>query len=68
MPIVTSRYRNMVHGNTPEEVMQDEESSQIMRILARNMAWMLKPKEAGEKVGVPLPKQEEQRIATNYIR
>ena len=68
MPIVTSRYWNMVHGNTPDEVMQDEEGLQIMRVLARNMAWMLKLKEAGEKAGVPLPNQEEQRIATNFIR
>ena len=68
MPIVTSRYWNMVHGNTPEEVMKDEEGLQIMRVLARNMAWMLKLKEAGEKASVPLPKQEEQRIATNFIR
>ena len=68
MPIVTSRYWNMVHGNTPDEVMQDEEGLQIMRVLARNMAWMLKLKEAGENAGVPLPKQEEQRIATNFIR
>lgn len=68
MPIVTSRYWNMVHGNTPNEVMQDEEGLQVMRVLARNMAWMLKLKESGEKAGVPLPTQEEQRIATNFIR
>jgi hypothetical protein len=38
-----------------------------MRILARNMAWFLKCKEAGIKAGVPFPEQE-QRIATNFIR
>ena len=68
MPIVTSRYWNMVHGNTPEEVLQDQEGLQIMRVLARNMAWMLKLIKAGEDEGIPLPKQEEQRIATNFIR
>lgn len=68
MPVISSRYWNMVHGNTPEEVMQDAEGFQIMRVLGRNMAWFLKLKEAGEKAGVPLPKQEEVRIATNYIR
>ena len=67
MPVISSRYWNMVHGNTPEEVRQDEEGLQIMRVLGRNMAWFLKLKEAGEKAGVPLPKQEEVRIATNYI-
>ena len=68
MPIVTSRYWNMVHGNTPEEVLQDQEGLQIMRVLAHNMAWMLKLIKAGEDEGVPLPKQEKQRIATNFIR
>lgn len=68
MPIATSRYWNMVHGNTPDEVRQDEEGLQIMRVLARNMAYMLKLREAGEKAGIPLPKQEEKRVATNFIR
>ena len=68
MPIVTSRYWNMVHSNTPDEVAQDKEGLQIMRVLARNMAYMLRLREAGDKAGVPLPKQEEVRIATNFIR
>ena len=68
MPIVSSRYWNMVHGNTPEEVRQDAEGLQIMRVLGRNMAWLLKLKEAGEKEGIPLPAQEETRMATNFIR
>lgn len=68
MPVVSSRYWNMVHGNTPAEVSQDEEGLQILRVLGRNMAWLLKLREAGEKAGVPLPKQEELRIATNFIR
>ena len=66
MPVVSSNYWNMVHGMTPEEVMQDEEGLQIMRILGRNMAWFLKLKEAGEKAGIPLPKAEE-KIHTNFI-
>ncbi|MBR6208851.1 MAG: flavodoxin family protein [Oscillospiraceae bacterium] len=68
MPIVTSRYWNMVHGNTPEEVMQDAEGLQTLRVLARNMAWLLKLKEAGEKAGVPLPQPEPVRVSTNFIR
>ena len=68
MPVISSRYWNMVHGNTPEEVKQDLEGLQILRVLARNMAWFLRLKEAGEKAGVPLPMQEDQRIATNFIR
>ena len=68
MPVIPSRYWNMVHGNTPVEVRKDEEGLQIMRVLGRNMAWFLKLKEAGEKAGVPYPEQEETRIATNFIR
>ena len=67
MPIVTSQYWNMVHGNTPEEVVQDIEGMQTMRTLAKNMAWMLKCIEAGDKLGVCRP-QREQKISTNYIR
>lgn len=67
MPVISSRYWNMVHGSTPEEVQQDLEGLQTMRVLARNMAWFLKCKEAGIKAGVPLPVQED-RISTNFIR
>ena len=68
MPIATSRYWNMVHENTPEEVCKDEEGLQIMRYLGRNMAWLLRLKETGEKAGIALPKQEEIRKATNFIK
>lgn len=67
MPIITSQYWNMVHGNTAQQVLEDKEGLQTMRVLARNMAWFLRCKEAGEKAGVPLPKQEERAI-TNFIR
>ena len=68
MPIISSRYWNMVHGNSPEEVRRDEEGMQIMRVLGRNMAWFLKLKEAGAMAGIPFPMQEEMRISTNFIR
>lgn len=68
MPVVSSRYWNMVHGNSPDEVRQDEEGMQVMRYLGRNMAWMLKLREAGDKAGIALPKQEETRKSTNFIR
>ncbi|MBQ3379227.1 MAG: flavodoxin family protein [Clostridia bacterium] len=67
MPIISSRYWNIVHGNSPDEVRSDPEGLQIMRVLARNMAWFLKIKEAGAKAGITLPKREE-RISFNYIR
>lgn len=67
MPIISSRYWNMVHGATPEDVQKDLEGLQTMRVLARNMAWILKCKDAGLKAGVPVPVQEE-NIYTNFIR
>lgn len=67
MPIITSQYWNMVHGNTPEEVIKDEEGMQTMRVLGRNMAWLLKCIEAGKNTGVELPKREK-AVKTNFIR
>lgn len=67
MPIVSSQYWNMVHGNTPEEVLRDSEGLQIMRTLGRNMAWLLRSIEAGRNAGVPLPETED-RVWTNFIR
>src|SRR4030042_1417063 len=67
MPVISSRYWNMVHGLTPEDVKKDLEGLQIMRTLGRNMAWFLKCKEAAVKAGVPFPEREE-RISTNFIR
>ena len=67
MPIVSSQYWNMVHGNTPEEVRKDEEGMQTMRTLGNNMAWLLKCIEAGKNSGVQLPKNEP-IVLTNFIR
>lgn len=67
MPIATSRYWNMAHGQKPEQVQEDIEGMQIMRVLGRNMAWLLESIEAGKKAGIVIPLQEE-RINTNYIR
>ena len=67
MPVVSSSYWNMVHGNKPEEVLQDEEGLQIMRNLGRNMAWLLKCLEAGRNTGVAVPVNEYDN-KTNFIR
>lgn len=64
MPVVTSQYWNLVHGNTPDETRQDAEGLQTMRTLANNMAWMLQTIKAS-----PLPRPErEPWIRTNFIR
>lgn len=67
MPIVSSNYWNMVHGSTAEDVLKDEEGCQTMRILADQMAWMLKCIEAGKQAGIEVPACEP-KIATNFIR
>ena len=67
MPVVSSQYWNMVHGNTPDEVRQDLEGMQTMRTLGVNMAWLLKCIEAGKAAGIELP-QREAKVATNFIR
>ncbi len=67
MPIVSSQYWNQVHGNTPEEVMKDEEGMQTVRTLARNMAWLLKCIDAGKKAGIERP-EPEKPLKTNFIR
>lgn len=67
MPIISSRYWNIVHGAKPEEVKQDLEGMQTLRILGKNMAYFLKCKEIAGKAGICQPEQEEVCF-TNFIR
>ena len=67
MPIITSRYWNMVHGASPEQVKQDLEGLQVMRVLGNNMAYFLHCKEAAKKMGIKIPEQEPM-VFTNFIR
>ena len=67
MPIVSSNYWNMVHGSCAEDVLKDEEGMQIMRVLADQMAWILKCIEAGKQTGINAP-EGEAKIMTNFIR
>lgn len=67
MPVISSTYWNMVHGNKPEEVLQDKEGLQTMRNIAHNMAWILKCLELGKQNGLDKPKFETGE-KTNFIR
>ena len=67
MPIVSSCYWNNVHGSCPEDVQKDEEGLRTMRVLGRNMAWLLRCIAAGTAAGVPAPRQEPM-ARTNFIR
>ncbi|ALB46576.1 MULTISPECIES: flavodoxin family protein [Clostridium] len=66
MLMPSSRYWNVIHGTTPGEVIQDEEGVQIMKTLAKNMAWLLKLVEYGKDT-IEAPEKED-KILTNFIR
>lgn len=67
MPLVSSQYWPMVHGNTKEEVEKDLEGLQTMRVLGRNMAWLIKCIELGKENNILRPELEE-REKTSFIR
>jgi multimeric flavodoxin WrbA len=66
MLMPTSNYWNVIHGTIPGEVKGDEEGKQIMRVLGKNMAWLMRLVEFGRgKVEEP---EKEEKIFTNFIR
>ena len=66
MPVASSQYWNSVHGRIKGEAQQDAEGLQTMRVLARNMAFLMKGIAlAKEKYGLP---EKEEREATHFIR
>ena len=67
MPVVSSSYWPMVHGQSTDEVRQDGEGLHTMRTLGRNMAWMLKSLDAARAAGIEPPAMEP-KIRTNFIR
>lgn len=67
MPIISSRYWNLVYGASAEQVEKDTEGMYTMRVLGENMAYFLRCKEAADKLGVKLPERE-QPIFMNFIR
>lgn len=67
MPIVSSTYWNTIHGNSPDETIQDLEGIQIMRNLGLNMAWLLKCIEIGKENGIEIPLTDRSQ-RTNFIR
>ena len=67
MPIVTSRYWNMVHGTNPEEVKKDLEGMQVMKVLGNNMAYLLNSMNIAGKMGLDKPDPPE-FVFTNFIR
>ena len=64
MPVLSSQYWNSVHGDHPEEVKADLEGMQTLRLIADNMAWLLRSREAA---GVE-PFEREVRVKTNFYK
>lgn len=60
----SSNYWNVIHGRMPGEVLQDEEGVQIMRVLGKNMAFLIKSV-AQNALNLP---EKEQKIMTSFIR
>ncbi len=66
MIIATSSYWNVIHGASAGEVNKDIEGNQIMRVLGKNMAWLLKMIEATHGSVEPPVKEPKQYF--NFIR
>ena len=67
MPLISSNYWNMIHGNSPEEILKDEEGVQTMQVLGKNLAYILKCINCGKQSNI-LPPQIPEKIKTNYIK
>lgn len=62
-----SSYWNVIHGAKAGEAASDEEGVQVMRVLGKNLAWLLKLKEAGAAAGLAAP-EAEKKVRTNFVR
>lgn len=60
MPVASSQYWNSVHGREKGQANKDLEGLQTMRVLARNMAFLMKSIALGkEKYGLPKTEEHE---------
>ncbi len=66
MIMPSSNYWNVAHGLAPGEMEQDGEGKQIMSVLGKNMAWIMKIIGHG-KEQFPAP-EPAAKIMTNFIR
>ena len=66
MPIASSQYWNSIHGRATGEADMDEEGKQTMRVLARNMVFLMRSIALGkEKYGLP---ETEEHTFTSFIK
>lgn len=65
MPVASSQYWNSIHGRGEGDAQMDEEGKQTMRVLARNMSFLMKSIALGkEKYGLP---EKEEHVWTHFI-
>ncbi len=65
MPVVSSQYWNSIYGREPGEAELDEEGRQTMRVLARNMTFLMQCIELGKRTfGLP---ETEPHLWTHFI-
>ncbi len=64
MIVPTSNYWNVIHGNEPGEVTQDDEGVLAMELLGENMAWIMK---VINESSIEKPKRAE-KVWTSFIR
>lgn len=65
MPVASSQYWNSIHGLGKGDAEFDEEGRQTMRVLAKNMVFLMKSIELGkEKYGLP---EKEEHKWTHFI-
>ncbi|MBE7087432.1 MAG: flavodoxin family protein [Clostridiales bacterium] len=67
MPVVSSQYWNMVFGSNGDQAESDTEGMQTMRILGKNMAWLIKCINSGKENGIPFPTHPA-HVKTNFIK
>ena len=67
MPVATSNYWNNIYGWDPGEGAVDAEGRQVIRLLARNMVFLMKSIVLG-KAELGAPALGEQRVWTNFTR
>ena len=56
MLLVSAKYWNMVHGNTPEQVLADAEGINNLNFLGDNMSWVVKALQCAKNNGILPPK------------
>ena len=66
MPVASSQYWNNIYGLEPGEGSVDDEGRQVMRVLARNMVFLMQSIVlCKDRIGLP---KTEDRVWTNFTR